>query len=47
LGTYGHLFSTLHSEGADQLDALYRAAAKAEEDEVTPITAARSAGAAG
>jgi integrase len=41
LGTYGHLFSTLHSEGADQLDALYRAAANAEEHEVTPISAAR------
>ena len=43
LGTYGHLFSTLHSEGADQLDALYRAAATTEENEVTPISAARSA----
>ncbi len=47
LGTYGHLFSTLHSEGADQLDALYRAAADAEGDEVTPISAARSVKAVG
>jgi integrase len=40
---YGHLFSTLHSEGADKLDAVYRAAADAQENEVTPILAARSA----
>lgn len=43
LGTYGHLFETLHSEGADQLDVLYRAAAVSQGNEVTPISVARSA----
>ena len=43
LGTYGHLFASLHSEGADQLDALYRAAAISEESEVTSILSAHGA----
>jgi integrase len=27
LGTYGHLFDSLHGEGADRLDAIYAEAA--------------------
>lgn len=43
LGTYGHLFDSLHGEGAEQLDAIYREALEAEKAEVIPLSAAKSA----
>lgn len=37
LGTYGHLFDSLHGEGADRLDALFRESTALAEREVTPM----------
>ena len=37
LGTYGHLFDSLHGEGADRLDAIYAEAAKARGAEVVAL----------
>jgi integrase len=42
LGTYGHLFETLHEDAADRLDALYRAANEHEEAEVITLKGANS-----
>lgn len=37
LGTYGHLFGSLHGEGADRLDAIYAEAAKAPGADVVAL----------
>jgi integrase len=38
LGTYGHLFDSLHGEGADRLDAIYAEAAKARDADVVELS---------
>ncbi len=43
LGTYGHLFDSLHGEGAERLDLIYREAMEAEKNEVVPLTVATTA----
>ena len=37
LGTYGHLFDSLHGEGADRLDAIYAEAAMARDSDVVDL----------
>ena len=36
LGTYGHLFASLHSDGAVQMDAIYSEAAKKDDRSIPP-----------
>ena len=43
LGTYGHLFDSLHGEGAERLDSIYREAMEAEKNEVVALTVATTA----
>jgi integrase len=38
LGTYGHLFDSLHSDGADRMDALYRESVEQMVDDVVPLS---------
>jgi integrase len=38
LGTYGHLFDSLHGEGADRLDAIYAEAARARDSDVVDLS---------
>jgi len=38
LGTCGHLFDSLHGEGADRLDAIHAKAAKAGDSDVVDLS---------